>query len=112
MLKNPQIDILHNLNTLCKKPGALRNSIALKSTPRLKAIFETYCQHQPRKFIELFLENKALSIDKIIALFERKTANYGEIVALGVVRPISQVVVSARALVANYAVLVNGGEGR
>ena len=83
--------------------------MALKSIPRLKAIFDTYYSKQPRKFIELFLENKELSINEIIALFERETANKGEINALDVVKPISQVVVSARAFVANYAVLVNGG---
>jgi transposase len=104
-----QIDIYHYLNTLRKKPGALRNSVALKSIPRLKAIFDTYYLKQPRKFIELFLENKELPIDEIIALFERETANKGEINALDVVKPISQVVVSARAFVANYAILVNGG---
>jgi len=104
-----QIDIYHYLNTLRKKPGAVRNSIALKSIPRLKAIFDTYYSKQPRKFIERFLENKELPIDEIIALFEREVANKGEINALDVVKPISQVVVSARAFVANYAVLVNGG---
>jgi hypothetical protein len=106
---NMQIDIYHYLNTLRKKPGAVRNSVALKSIPRLKAIFDTHYQHQPKKFIECFLENKELPIDDIIALFERETANKGEIAALDVVKPISQVVVSARAFVANYAVLVNGG---
>jgi transposase-like protein len=104
-----QIDIYHYLNTLRKKPGAVRNSVALKSIPRLKAIFDTYYSNQPRKFIDLFLENKELPIDEIIALFERETANKGEIIALDVVKPISQVVVSARAFVANYSVLVNGG---
>jgi hypothetical protein len=104
-----QIDIYHYLNTLRKKPGALRNSVALKSIPRLKAIFDTYYNKQPRKFIDLFLENKELPIDEIIALFERETANKGEINALDVVKPISQVTVSARTFVANYAVLVNGG---
>jgi len=104
-----QIDICHYLNTLRKKPGAVRNSVALKSIPRLKAIFDTYYTKQPRKFIERFLENKELPIDEIIALFERETANKGEIAALDVVRPISQIVVSARAFVANYAALVNGG---
>jgi len=106
---NMQIDIYHYLNTLKKKPGAVRNSVALKSIPRLKAIFDTYYTGQPRKFIERFLENKELSIDEIIALFERETANKGEIDALSVVKPVSQVVVSARAFIANYAVLVNGG---
>ena len=54
-------------------------------------------------------ENKELPIDEIIALFERETANKGEIDALDVVKPVSQVAVSARAFVANYAALVNGG---
>jgi len=104
-----QIDIYHYLNTLKKKPGAVRNSVALKSIPRLKAIFDTYYAGQPKKFIELFLENKELPIEEIIALFERATTNAGEIKALDVVKPISQVDVSARALVANYIALVNGG---
>jgi transposase len=50
-----QIDIYHYLNTLRKKPGAVRNSVALKSIPRLKAIFDTYYKNQPKKFIERFL---------------------------------------------------------
>jgi transposase len=106
-----QVDIYHYLNTLYKKPGAVRNSVALKSIPRLKAIFDTYYQNKPKVFIELFMENKELPIDEIIALFERKTANKGEVIALDVVRPISQVAVSSRAFVANYALLVNGGRG-
>jgi hypothetical protein len=106
-----QVDIYHYLNTLRKKPGAVRNSVALKSIPRLKAIFDTYYKNQPKKFIERFLENKELSIEEIIALFERETANKGEIDALDVVKPISQIVVSARAFVANYAVLVNSVNG-
>jgi transposase len=105
-----QIDIYHYLNTLRKKPGAIKNSVALKSIPKLKAIFDTYYSKQPRKFIDMFLENKELPIDEIIALFERETANKGEINALDVVKPISQIVVSARALIANYDLLVTGGE--
>lgn len=42
-------------------------------------------------------------------MFERETANKGEIDALDVVKPISQIEVSARAFIANYALLVNGG---
>ncbi len=104
-----QVDIYHYLNTLRKKPGAIRNSVALKSIPRLKAIFDTYYAKQPKKFIELFLENKKLPIDEIIELFENETKNKGEIDALDVVKPISQIVVSARAFIANYAALVYGG---
>jgi hypothetical protein len=104
-----QIDIYHYLNTLRKKPGALRNSIALKSIPKLKAIFDTFYSSQPKKFIDTFIENKEHSIEEIIALFERETARRGEINALDVVRPVSQIVVSSRALIENYSALVNGG---
>lgn len=104
-----QIDIYHYLNTLRKKPGAVRNSVALKSIPRLKAIFDTYYTKQPRKFIELFLENKELSIDEIISLFEHQTQNKGELDALDVVKPVSQIAVSARAFIQNYAALTIGG---
>jgi hypothetical protein len=104
-----QVDIYHYLNTLRKKPGALQNSVALKSIPRLKAIFDTYYSKQPKKFIELFLANKELPIDGIIALFERETANKGEIDALDVVKPISRIDVSARAHIANYTALTMGG---
>jgi len=104
-----QVDIYHYLNTLRKKPGAVRNSVALKSIPRLKAIFDTYYALQPRKFIDMFLANKEKSIDDIIAVFECATAQKGEIEALDVVKPITQIIVSARAFVANYSELVNGG---
>ncbi len=104
-----QIDIYHYLNTLRKKPGVVRNSVALKCIPRLKAIFDTYYSRQPKKFIEHFLENKEPPIDEVIALFERETSNKGEINALDIVKPVSQIAVSARAFIANYASLVNGG---
>jgi transposase len=107
-----QINIYHYLDTLRKKPGALRNSVALKSIPRLKAIFDTYYKERPKKFIEKFLENKGLEIDEIIAMFEGETANKGEIVALDVVKPVSNIELSAKALIANYNILINRGAGR
>jgi len=104
-----QVDIYHYLNTLFKKPNAVRNSVALKSIPKLKAIFDTYYSKNPKEFIEIFLENKELSIDEINKLFEQKVKKKGEITALDVVKHISEVVVSTRAFMANYALLVNGG---
>lgn len=87
----------------------MRNSVALKSIPRLKAIFDTHYGKRPKRFIELMLENKALSIDELIRLFEEKTKRKGEIIALDVVKPLSSVDVAARATVFNYSVLVKGG---
>jgi transposase len=104
-----QVDIYHYLNTLLKKPGAVRNSIALKQIPRLKAIFDTYYSDKPKQFIEEFMANKHLNVDEIIAYFEEKTAQKGEFVAISVVKPISSVVTQTRAFIANYSILINNG---
>jgi len=104
-----QVNIYHYLNSLYKKPGAVRNSVALKQIPRLKAIFDTHYANQPKKFIEEFMENKHLDIDDIIEYFEEKTSRRGEFVAISVVKPISSVVTETRAFIANYATLVTGG---
>ena len=104
-----QVDIYHYLNTLKKKPGAVRNSVALKSVPRLKAIFDTYYAHQPKRFIEVFLGNQELPIGDIVALFEEKTQNRAEIQALDVVKPVSRMDVAVRAVMVNYMELVNAG---
>jgi hypothetical protein len=107
-----QVNIYHYLNTLLKKPGAVRNSVALKQIPRLKAIFDTHYANQPRKFIQEFLDRKHMDIDSIIEYFEEKTSARGEFVAISVVKPISSVVTQTRAFIANYATLVTTGGGR
>ena len=106
---NMSVNIYHYLNTLLKKPGAVRNSVALKSIPRLKAIFDTHYASKPRQFIEEFLDNKHLDIDEIIKFFEKKTAVKGEFSAISVVKPITSVVTETRAFIANYATLVHSG---
>ncbi|MDR1328621.1 MAG: hypothetical protein LBK23_03385, partial [Oscillospiraceae bacterium] len=63
---NMQVDIYHYLDTLYKKPGAIRNSVAIRSIPKLKAIFDTHYAKAPKKFIEIFLSNRELCIDACI----------------------------------------------
>lgn len=108
-----QIDIMHYLNTLHKKPGAIKNSVALKSIPKLKAIFDKHYSKKPKQFIEIFQENRHLTIEEILLIFEQKTAIRGEIKALDVVKTVSQVDVLTRSLIDNYAaLLVSGGTKR
>ena len=102
-----QVDIYHYLNTLLKKPGAVRNSVALKQIPKLKAIFDTFYVNKPKQFIEEFMANKHLDIDDIIEHFEEKTSNRGEFEAISVIKPTSSVVTKTRAFIANYATLIN-----
>jgi hypothetical protein len=107
--KKEQVNIMHYLNTFLKKPGALNNSIALKSVPRLKALFDTYYSKKPKEFIEILMDNKHLEIDEITKLIQAKTANKAEFNAIVVVRPIGQIDMYARSSMADYATLVKGG---
>ncbi len=45
-----RINIMHYLNTFLRKPGAMNNSVALKSIPKLKSIFDTYYKQKPKEF--------------------------------------------------------------
>ena len=106
------VNIMHYLNTFKKKPGAINNSIALKSIPKLKAIFDTYYSEKPKDFIDILLENKHLGIEDMIKLFRDKTSNKAEFKALTVVRSrdaVGSVDMQARSSMAAYTTLVRGG---
>lgn len=63
------IDIKHYLPSLTKKPGALRNSLALKSIPELKSIYDEHFTRNPRLFIDILTKNQDKSIGEIIEFF-------------------------------------------
>jgi hypothetical protein len=100
---------MHYLNTFLRKPGAVSNSVALKSIPKLKAIFDTYYANKPKQFIEMLIENKDLPAEETIKLFKEKTKSKAELNAIVVVKPISSVDLNSRSAMANYALLVKGG---
>jgi transposase len=104
-----KIDIMHYLDTFLRKPGAVSSSVALKSIPKLKAIFDTHYTGKPRDFIETLMTLRHRPIDEITAIFKEKTTNKAEFNALCVVKPISQVDMHSRSAMANYALLVRGG---
>ena len=65
------VDINHYLNSLLRKPGAIKNSVALKSIPKLKTIYDNHFNTNPRKFIELLIDNKEKDLDSIIKILEK-----------------------------------------
>lgn len=67
------IDITHYLNTLIKKPGAIKNSLALKSIPKLKTIYDSHFNANPKKFIEILSDNKEKSMEEILIEFRKYT---------------------------------------
>lgn len=66
------IDIFHFIKTLLRKPGALRNSTALKCHRDLKAVFDLYYEDKPKRFIEILNEHKSLTLPEIIAKLEEE----------------------------------------
>ena len=55
------VNLKHYLKTLLKKPGALRNSVALKGDQKLLKIFNEYYFENPKKFINIIYEHKTSS---------------------------------------------------
>ena len=67
------VDISHYLNSLLRKPGAIKNSIALKSIPKLKTIYDNHFNTNPRKFIELLMDNKEKDLNSLLNILEKYT---------------------------------------
>ena len=62
------VNILHYLVTLRKKPGAIKNSLALKQEPKLSTIYHNHFKTNPIKFIDILRENSNKSIIEIISV--------------------------------------------
>lgn len=66
------IDIRHYLSTFEKKPGAVHNSFALKSIPRLKSIYDIYFKGKSKEFIALLIKYKNHSVEEIADLIRKE----------------------------------------
>jgi hypothetical protein len=62
-----QVDINHYLDTLMRKPGAVKNSVALRSQQALKAIFDEHFSKRARDFVALLKENEGLPINELLS---------------------------------------------
>jgi hypothetical protein len=61
------VEIIHCLDTFMRKPGALKNSVALKSKEELKAIFDEYYTGREREFIDILKENHDKELPDVIS---------------------------------------------
>jgi hypothetical protein len=64
------IDIKHYLKSLNRKPGALKNSLALKSVPKLKAIYDEHFSTNPKEFIETIQKNNNKNLNELIEILK------------------------------------------
>lgn len=79
-LNKLSVDITHYLNSFLKKPGAIKNSAALKSLPQLKTIYDEHFNTNSKKFIEILIENKEKSFESIIEIFNNYTKTNSNLV--------------------------------
>ena len=71
-----RVKIEHYFKTLLRKPGALKNSVALDQVPKLKSIYENYYSDKPREFLAILMDNKELlDTDEICELLVNGNIN-------------------------------------
>lgn len=76
------INIRHYINTFMRKPGALCDSLALRSIPKLKFVYDTYYSRNPKRFIQLLKKNQHSPDDELaeellrIGKLEDESINY------------------------------------
>ena len=73
------VNIFHYLDTLYKKPGAIRNSKALKSETELKAVFDCYYTTRAREFIDILRLNQDKPLGDIVGVL--RAAGAGNVYA-------------------------------
>jgi len=75
------VDIFHYLDTLTVKPGAVRNSKALRSEVELKAVFDDYFTENAREFISILRVNQTKPMDEIVRILKAAGEGYPDICA-------------------------------
>jgi len=70
------VNILHYLDTLTKKPGAIRNSKALRSESDLKAVFDLHYTTRAREFIAILRVNQDRPMEEIIRTLQATGEGY------------------------------------
>ena len=64
------VEITHYLDTFLRKPGALKNSVALRSKEELKAVFDNYYTGKERFFIEIIKENQNIEFSELLRILK------------------------------------------
>ena len=84
------VNIMHYLDTLAKKPGALRNSKALRSESELKTVFESHYTTRVREFIDKLRIYRDKPMDEIVHMLrasgEGRAAVCSDVIGRNVLR--------------------------
>lgn len=61
-----EVQMIHYLYTLKRKPGAIEHSLVLTKLPKLRRCFIQFYKQQPKLFIELIERSQHLPMDKLV----------------------------------------------
>lgn len=67
-----QVELIHYLDTLKRKPKAVEHSLVLTKLPKLRHCFLQFYKQQPKRFLQLLEENQALPMDTLIQYLEEQ----------------------------------------
>jgi transposase len=70
------VQIHHYLDTLQRKPNALKNSVALKSQNELKTVFDRHFTGREREFIAILKEHAGMNAAELVPLLLQATSPY------------------------------------
>jgi hypothetical protein len=109
--KELSVDITHYLNSLRRKPGAIKNSVALKSIPKLKTIYDNHFNTNPKKFIEILIDNKEKDIDSLMDILEKYVAISNNVLPVDNISSTSDLFNATRYQISRYNELsIRGGK--
>jgi transposase len=99
------VEINHFLNTFNKKPGSIENSIALRSIPQLKKVFDEHFKNNPRVFIDILFANPSKNADELVKILLSKVETKIEKKALKVIKAETPIENKAKTSLAMYGKL-------
>lgn len=94
-----QVQMIHYLYTLKRKPGAIEHSLVLIKLPKLRRCFIQFYKQQPKLFIELVERNQYLSMDKLVNYLDEQAIKDHEVFT---VKPSNKAVNEARNQLKEY----------
>ena len=84
------VNIFHYLDTLAKKPGAVRNSKALRSEAELKTVFDNHFTTRAREFIEILRANQDKPMEETVHILRMIGEGYApvraDLISLNVIK--------------------------
>lgn len=76
---NYQVQLIHYLYTLKRKPGAIEHSLVLAKIPKLRRCFLQFYKQCPKRFLQQLELNQHLPMDELVAYLDEQAVKDHEV---------------------------------